>query len=184
MNRLLLTAALMSCAAAHAGGPISLLVPIEYQEGNRVQHKTRDECGLEDRLAADISAEFQRRDARPGTTTSTAGAVLRVAIVTGHGIGGGGWTGGKSLTARADLMNDGTVLRTKQVTGKSHGGLMSRFEGTCDLLNAISKDLAKEIIDWSGTSTDAGFDEQAARAGAGAASQAAPSSDAPASGAQ
>ena len=181
VKRSLVAAALAACAAAQAGQPISLLTPVGYLDQSRLLHKTRVECTLEDKLSADISAEFQRRDNRPGTTTSMSGAVLRVSILASRGIGEGGWTGAKSLTVRAELMSDGTVLRSKQVTGKGRGGLTGAFKGTCEILDEVAEDLARQVVDWSGTTTDAAFDDQVGRlvAPASAASQAAASTGAP-----
>ena len=154
---------------AHAAQPVSLLLPVTYESDTAVLHKTKESCQLEDKLARDIGGEFQRRAGEPRTVSSTAGVVVRVSIMGSKGIGGGGWTGSKSLTVKAEQLKDGDVVRTRGFTGRSRGGLAGPFEGTCAILEGISETLAKDIVDWTGTETNASFDNdlavrQAARA--------------------
>jgi hypothetical protein len=158
--------ALLACGLAQAGQPISLLTPVTYEYETSVLHKTKETCKLEDKLAGDLGGEILKRAGRPATTTATTGVVLRVMITGSGGIGGGGWTGSKSLSVKAQQLRDGQVVRSRSFTRKSRGGLAGPFEGTCGILEGISETLAKDIVDWSGTETDAAFDADAARSAA------------------
>ena len=182
LSRCLLIAALSIAATARAGEPLSLLTPVGYEDAAVVRQKTREACEPGDKLATAFEAEFQRREKRPGTTSSTAGAVLRVTIVGSYGYGGGVWSGAKSLTVRAESMNDGAVQRMALFTAKGRGGFRGAFGGLCGILDVLSEDLAKRVLAWSGTTTDATFDNRAAVAAApAAASQAVPAAAASAS---
>ena len=175
-----LVATLVAVTHAHAAQPVSLLLPVTYQSEDSLLHKTREACKIEDKLAADIGAEYQKRAGEPRTTVSArTGVVVRVAIAGGVNVGGGGWTGSKSLNLKVEELLDGEVVRARGFSRKSRGGLAGPFEGTCAILEGISETLAKDIVDWTGTQTDAGFDaDAAARASAKAQAPAEGASDA------
>ena len=156
-------AALAFSALAHAAQPVSLLLPVSYDDNSNVLNKTKESCKLEDKLATDIGGEIARRAGRPGTATTTAGVVLRVSILGSRGIGGGGWTGSKTLTVKVDELMDGESVRTHSFTRKSRGGLAGPFEGTCAILEGISETLAKDVVDWAGIETNAAFDADLAQ---------------------
>lgn len=159
----LLAAALAGAGLARAAQPVSLLLPVTYEFDTSVLHKTKESCKIDDKLTRDIGGEIQKRAGRPGTATSTAGVVARVTIIGSGGIGGGGWTGSKSLTVRVEELKDGDVVRMRTFIRKSRGGLAGPFEGTCGILEGISETLAQDIVGWTGTETDAGFEADAAQ---------------------
>ena len=157
-HRAALVVALLGAGTVHAAQPVSLLTPVTYEYDTSVLHKTKESCKLEDKLAGDLGGELQKRAGQPRTTSTTAGVVVRVTITGSGGIGGGGWTGSKSLTVRAEELKDGEVVRSRSFVRKSRGGFAGPFEGTCAILEGISETLAKDIVDWTGVETDAGFD--------------------------
>ncbi|MFL6698323.1 MAG: hypothetical protein ACJ8GJ_14265 [Vitreoscilla sp.] len=167
----------VNAGVARAAQPVALLLPVTYEFDTSVLHKTKEACKLEDKLATDIGGQIQQRAGRPGTSTTTTGVVVRVTIIGTGGIGGGGWTGSKSLTVRAEEFKDGDLVRARTFVRKSRGGLAGPFEGTCGILEGISETLAKDIVGWTGTETDAAFDaDVAARALAKAQASEAPAS--------
>lgn len=178
----LLAAAVASSGGARAAGePVSLLLPVAYEFDTGVLHKTKESCRLEEKLTSAIGAEFQKRAGRPGTTSSQDGVVLRITIIGSGGVGGGGWTGSKSLTVRAEELKNGLLVRARGFTRKSRGGFAGPFEGTCGILEGIAETLATDIVGWSGTQTDAAFDTDAATRAAAVAQDAAQAAQAAAS---
>ena len=157
----LVAAALVATAAARAAQPVSLLVPVTYEYSTSVLHKTKETCKLESNLETGIGSEIEKRAGRPGTVSTTAGVVLRVTIVGSGGIGGGGWTGAKSLAVRVEELQDGQVVRMRTFANHGRNGLLGAFEGTCGILEGLSGKLSKDIVDWTGTQTDAAFDVDA-----------------------
>ena len=165
---------------AQAAQPISLLMPVTYETESSVLHKARESCKLDDKLGNGIAAELQKRAGQPRTVSEVAsGVVLRVQLVGGNVLGGGGWTGSKSLTLKVQQLQDGEVVRQRGFSRKGRGGLAGPFEGTCGILEGLADDLAKDVVDWSGTETNAAFDaDLAARREAKAQAAAEAASDA------
>jgi hypothetical protein len=155
-----LVAGLIAAAPhAQAAQPISLLLPVTYEYETSVLHKAKESCKLDERLGNGIAAELQKRAGEPRTvSTAATGVVLHVELVGGNVLGGGGWTGSKSLTLKVQELQDGEVVRQRGFSRKGRGGLAGPFEGTCGILEGLADDLAKDIVDWSGVKTDAKFD--------------------------
>ena len=165
---------------AQAAQPIWLLLPVTYEYESSVLHKAKESCKLDEKLGNDVAAELRKRagEARTVSTAAT-GVVLRVELVGGNVLGGGGWTGSKSLTLKVQQLQDGEVVRQRGFSRKGRGGLAGPFEGTCGILEGLAEDLAKDVVDWSGTETNAAFDaDLAARREAKAQAAAEAASDA------
>jgi hypothetical protein len=141
MKKLVLIAMLAATASAWADG-VQLLTPVTYASESSVVPKVREACKVEERLATDVSGTLG------GSTTSTAGTVARVSILDVVGIGGGGWTGPKVLTIRVELLKDGKVEHTTQLTRTTTGGAFAGFKGTCSMLERDANTLAKDVANW------------------------------------
>ena len=84
MNKIALFLLLAVSASAHADG-VTLAAPVTYAAEASVVTKVRQECQLENRLAADINAAL-------ANTTTPNGEALRVSILDVMGVGGGAWS--------------------------------------------------------------------------------------------
>jgi hypothetical protein len=141
MKKIALVALLAMSASAWADG-VQLLTPVTYAAESSVVPKVREACKLEDRLAADVGGALS------GSTTSTAGTVVKVSIVDVMGLGGGGWTGPKAISIRVDLMTDGKIQRSTHLTRTTTGGAFGGFKGTCSMLERDSSTLGKDVAKW------------------------------------
>jgi hypothetical protein len=141
MNKIALLALLAVAAAAHADG-VTLLTPVTYAADSAVVPKVREACKLEERLTTDVGGALN------GTTTSTAGQVVRVSIVDVMGVGGGAWSGPKAISIRVDLLRDGQVERSTHLTRTTTGGPLGGFKGTCSMLERDSSVLGKDVAKW------------------------------------
>ncbi len=141
MKKIALLALLAVAASAWADGA-QLLTPVTYANESAVVPKVREACKLEDRLAADLGGTLG------GSTTSTAGTVVRVSIVDVMGVGGGGWSGPKAITIRAELLKDGKVQRNTVLTRTTTGGAFGGFMGTCTMLERDATTLSKDVAKW------------------------------------
>ncbi len=151
MNKIALSLLLAVCASAHADG-VSLLTPVTYANESSVVPKIREECKIEDRLAADVGS------ALAGTTTSTAGEVVRVSILDVMGVGGGAWSGPKAITIRVELLKNGKVERNTRLTRTTTGGAFGGFKSTCSILERDSAVLGKDVANWVASESSPGDD--------------------------
>ena len=142
MNKIALFILLAVSASAHADG-VTLVAPVTYAVEASVVTKVRQECQLENRLAADINAAL-------ANTTTPAGEALRVTILDVMGVGGGAWSGPKSISLRVELMKDGKVERSTRLTRTTGGGAFGGFKGTCAILERDSATLGKDVARWAG----------------------------------
>ena len=142
MNKIALFLLLAASASAHADG-VTLAAPVTYAAEASVVTKVRQECQLENRLATDINAAL-------ANTTTPAGEALRVTILDVMGVGGGAWSGPKSISLRVELMKDGKVERSTRLTRTTGGGAFGGFKGTCAMLERDSATLGKDVARWAG----------------------------------
>lgn len=139
MKKIAVAALLAITAAVQANG-VPLRVPVTYAPGSGVEPKVRDVCKLEERLGSDIGGAL-------GTTVSDAGPVVMVSI---SGVAGGdaSWTGPKAISIHVDLVKDGQVQRSTNLTRTTDGGVFGDFKHVCSLLENDSGRLAKAVAEW------------------------------------
>lgn len=155
----LLALAVTATSLAHAQEKLLVQVPAVYDAQAAVAQRIRDECALEslignhvfERVSEKFPASLQIKD--PAAAGS--GKVLHLTILSAHGAGGGSWSGPKSITMRADLVQDGKVLQTTVKRRSSSGGVLGGFKGTCDILERDAQALGKDIAHWLGRSAPA-----------------------------
>jgi hypothetical protein len=149
MKKLAILAALTFAAGAQAAD-IALLTPIDYDPSAGVVEKVKEECKLEQQLTKDTTEAFRKNKVGPAVTTLDGpGEVMKVRITYVFGVGGGGWTGPKSVTVHADVMKDGKVERTTRINRSSMGGVFGPFKGTCSILNRTSATIAQDLAKWA-----------------------------------
>ncbi len=142
MNKIALSLLLAVSASAHADGS-TLVTPVTYASEASVVQKVRQECQLENRLAADINAALVN-------TSTPAGKSLRVTILDVMGVGGGAWSGPKAISLRVELLNGDKVERSTRLTRTTTGGAFGGFKGTCSMLERDSATLGKDVARWAG----------------------------------
>ena len=92
-----------------------------YDANSSVVPKVREACAVEQRLTTDIGSALSANGG-PGTTTSTAGEVVRVVIVDVMGVGGGAWSGPKAISIRVDIVRvNATAARSFAVNSQDRG---------------------------------------------------------------
>jgi len=134
-------------AGAQAADSFALLTPVTIDPEAQVPDKVREECRIEFQLESLIGAVLQQQfKGSPGTTTSTKGQVVRVKVTYVYAPAGGSWSGPKSMTILADLLEDGQVQRSTKLHRTSTGGILGR--GTCAILDRDMKVLAKDVAYW------------------------------------
>ena len=133
--------ALSFAAAADAAEPIFVQIPALFDPRAPVNDAVRRECGLDGLLGNDVfeqvKATFPDSTALQKPAGTEREKVLRVTILSVSAQGGGLWSGGKSITVRADLVQSGKIIATTVKERGSRGGAFGQFRGTCGILERV-----------------------------------------------
>ena len=170
----LLVLILFLAAEARAQEYIYIKFPAVLAPGAAVGERVLDECQPEDRLGATILNSVLRIH---NNRTRVAGAdngrdkVFELTILNVLGAGGGAYSGAKTLHVRADIVQNGTVLATREFERRTKKSIKS---GTCRLLDIAAKDLGREVAMWLPASSELAGAAPAARTQPASAARAAP----------
>ena len=75
-------------------------------------------------------------------------SLLKVTIVNVVGVGGGAYSGPKSMTVRAELIQSGKVIATTTKERTSGGGAFGGMKGTCSIFGRVAKTLGSDVAAW------------------------------------
>ena len=138
--------------AVHAEERFLVQVPAVYDAAAPVTESVRRECGIESLIGnhvfMQVSAVFPKalQVQNPGKGEREKYLMLTVLAV--QGVGGGAWSGGKSITIRADLLQDGKIVATKVLNRGSRGGAFGGFSGTCQIMERVAGALGRDTAAW------------------------------------
>lgn len=153
----LLSVALLACTAQAMAStlstPVLLESPIAYAPGASVVEQVKQECKIENMLESHIGPTLGKLNGTGvGTAASAADAkgasVLRVQITYVMGVGGGAWSGPKSISVKAELLDQGKVTRQTNINRWTTGGMFGGFKGTCSILDRSATAIAKDLGRW------------------------------------
>ncbi|MCM5681780.1 hypothetical protein M8A51_19810 [Schlegelella sp. S2-27] len=135
-----------------AGEPVLVQVPAALDPSAPIPTAVRAECGLDQLLGNYALDAIGKRgaDARPFRAVEPAAPerTLHLTILSVHGHGGGGWSGAKSMSVKADLRKDGQPLGTRVFTRRSRGGPLGGMSGTCAILDRVAGALGRDVAKW------------------------------------
>lgn len=139
-------------ALAQAKETLRVQVPAAFDEQTPIEPSVKEQCAVDRILGNHV---FQKvADKYPGTLQVTdpakmeKGKVLKLTVLSVQGIGGGGWTGPKAVTVRADLVQDGEVVQTVVKREHSRGGVFGGMRGTCSILEIVAESLGRQVATW------------------------------------
>ena len=145
-------AGMVLAATAHAEERFLVQVPAVYDSAAPVTDSVRRECAIEsvigNHVFMQVSAAFPKslQIQAPGKDDREKYLMLTVLAV--QGVGGGAWSGGKSITIRADLLQEGKTVSTKVLSRGSRGGAFGGFSGTCQIMERIAGALGRDTAAW------------------------------------
>jgi hypothetical protein len=117
-----------------------------------VVDSVKRECGL-DTMVGDWVLESVGKK-YPGSAklhqgdSAGNGKVLKVTIVNVVGVGGGAYSGPKTMAVRAELLQSGKVLATTTKERSSGGGAFGGMKGTCQIFGRVAKALGSDVAGW------------------------------------
>lgn len=126
--------------------------PAVYDSAAYGVPRVKQECAVDSTVAEHVFRKIV--DKYPDTqqiqdpAKMETGKVLKLTILSVQGIGGGGWTGSKGITVRADLVQDGRTIQTLVRKERSRGGLFGPVMGTCAILDEVSESLGQYFAIW------------------------------------
>ncbi len=153
MKNIIFLICFFSCGLSLAQEKIYIQNPAVFIEGGSIRDSVRDECELEPYLGKQtflaISRVIENTVSTSNTTPPNDAALLTLSILAVQGHGGvSAYTGGKSMTVRADYKVAGQILATKTLTIGSRGGFFGGFKGICSVLERDADAIAKQIAAW------------------------------------
>lgn len=123
--------------------------PAEYDANSRTRDGIRSECALEVLVANNVFAQIEQRFPGAllanGAPPAAQDKVVTLTILNATGHGGGSWSGPKALAVRADVMQDGKLVRSIVKSRNSRGGMFGGMMGTCGILERAASTVAKDI---------------------------------------
>ncbi|WP_157221486.1 hypothetical protein [Herbaspirillum sp. YR522] len=152
MTRMAWLVAAMSPAPLLAAEALQVQVPAQYGDNVVVMGHIRNECALEGAIGKQVFDAVRKRypDATQVADPAQAqgGRVLKLTILAVEGYGGGGWSGSKAMTVRADLVQDGVVVQSGVRRERSRGGILGPARGTCSIFELVAESLGQQFAAW------------------------------------
>jgi hypothetical protein len=139
-------------AVAHAEERFLVQVPAVYDSTAPVADSVRRECAIESLIGnhvfMQVSATFPKSLQVQAPGKGDREKYLMLTVLAVQGVGGGAWSGGKSITIRADLLQEGKTVSTKVLNRGSRGGAFGGFSGTCQIMERIAGALGRDTAFW------------------------------------
>ena len=150
-----LAAALLLAAWAfgvQAQDKLLVQVPALLDASAPITESVRRDCDVEGKVGEHVfekvSAKVPNAEKLPDPRKAGSARLLKVTIVNVTGVGGGGWSGSKSITIRVDLEQNSKVHASKMLTRQSGGGAFGGLKGTCSIMERIAVALGSDVASW------------------------------------
>ena len=134
-------------------GPIQIAREVPYDETTKIADNILEECTqLGEKLGRFVNEYAEKYDVPTEVvdelSPETGGRVLVIKITNAHS-GGNAFVGHrKSMSATAELFEDGESKGSKDFTRNSGGGFGGGYKGSCSVLGRCTKALGKDIAAW------------------------------------
>jgi len=144
---------LITAGAWAGGGPIKVATVAPYQDESRIPDKILNECGeLGGKLGRFVNEYATKYDVITTQVDQldpkSGGRVLVVEITDAISAGNAFIGHRKSMSARAELFENGVSQGSVDFTRNSGGGFAGGYKGSCSVLGRCTKALGKDIAEW------------------------------------
>jgi hypothetical protein len=143
---------LLAALPCFAGETYFLQVPALVDPAAPIPNAVKSQCEVEKMLADDVLAKLNDRYGPVQSVTAPEqagdGKLIQLTILSVHGLGGGGWSGTKSVAIRVDTLKGGTRLDSVYLDRSSGGGVLGGVTGTCGILDRIGDALGRDLANW------------------------------------
>lgn len=153
LSRLACALGLLLLLPTLAAETLLVQVPARLDPSAPITEASRRECEIPALVGNHVLGDLQARMgmgvlALQGAEPAN-GKVLRLTVLSARGVGGGAWSGPKSMTVRADLVEGGQVLGGFTGHRSSRGGAWGGVTGTCAIFERIAVVLGQDIGGWT-----------------------------------
>lgn len=135
-----------------AAGTIYVQMPAMYETENAARQTLKDECQIDTLLANYVLQQVNLKfpDAQPlgNSPVPADDYLLKLTVVYAFGWGGGGYSGSKILTIRADLYQDGRILRSLVKRENSRMGAFGMLSTTCSIFDRLAGKMGRHVTNW------------------------------------
>jgi hypothetical protein len=146
-------AALCVAPTSSAQEKLVVMVPAVLDPNAPISDAARRECNVDTNVGTQV---FERVAERyPGTERVAKPdplgddkMLLKVTLMNVVGHGGGGWSGPKAITIRADVLRGPKVLASRSMNRQSGGGAFGGMMGTCAIFERIAVALSRDVATW------------------------------------
>ena len=143
----LVVLAAFASSSALAADKLLVQSPAVLDANAGVGDAIKRECALESTTTSWVMDALKGRAERL-EGKGQQGKVLKLTIVNVIGASGGAWSGPKTMTVRADLVEGGKVIGTTTKTRSSSGGAWGGYKSTCAIFGRVMKTLGSDIAGW------------------------------------
>jgi hypothetical protein len=143
------------CAGQLSGAQekVVVMVPAALDPNAPISDAARRECNVDTHVGTQV---FQRVGEKYPGTEQVASAdglapdktFLKVTLMSVVGHGGGGWSGSKAISIRADVLRGTKVIATQRMNRQSGGGAFGGVMGTCAIFERIAGALGRDVAAW------------------------------------
>lgn len=165
--KLLSVLALCIPCLSHASEQLLVQVPAVLDPAAPITPAVKSECGVDvligNHVLQAVSERFPGASPVKDGTKAGSNKFLKLTILSVYGVGGGAWSGPKSMTIRADLLKNGRVVQSKVLQRTSGGGVFGGLRGTCPIMERIAVTLGKDVALWVSTTMPASAAQLPAR---------------------
>lgn len=138
-------------AASGSGPALVVQDAIPFSEDAEVREAVRSECQLPEKLSRFIkeyASDYSSQILSDPAKAPKGAQVLTVEIYNVMGGGGGAWSGGKSVSIKGTLEQDGKTIGSFKGRRYSGGGVFAGYKGTCSIMGRCVKALGRDVAEW------------------------------------
>jgi len=154
-SRFLLSGIVALCIsqASNADERIAVVVPAVLGPDAPIGEAVKRECAVESHIGNQVFQRVSEKFPGAGEIRSPGQAepesfILNVTILSVLGAGGGGWSGSKSISIRAEVSQNAKVVATTVLNRQSGGGVFGGVSGTCAIMDRIAVALGRDVAAW------------------------------------
>ena len=138
--------------ATDARADEALLVQAVLDPNVHVVEAVKRDCALDlmvgDRVLESVSKKHPGSKKLQQGDSAGNGKLLKVTIIHVQGVGGGAYSGPKSMTVRAEVLQSGKVVASTTKERTSGGGAFGGMKGTCAIFGRVAKTLGSDVAGW------------------------------------